>query len=222
MLGVQTRVFFVAAIAIAAMLLTHGPAEAQIAGAEASTKSARKAKQSDKPTVAVLYFDYSGTDEELSFLRKGLAQMLVTDLSKSAGLQLVERTDLEAVLQELKLNRSNKINRKSANQIGKLLGARYLVTGGYFVFRGRLRVDAKVIDVERGTTKGVGALNALDDFLALEAELAKGLEAELVAAHKASTAAKRARRRKSARVRKKPKPHRAAKANSASRANSAA
>ncbi|HEY0097105.1 MAG TPA: hypothetical protein VGB96_22445, partial [Archangium sp.] len=35
----------------------------------------------EKPTVAVLYFDYAGKTEEMTPLRKGLAQMLITDLS---------------------------------------------------------------------------------------------------------------------------------------------
>ena len=37
------------------------------------------AASADAPGVAVLYFDYDGPDAELSALRKGLAQMLVSD-----------------------------------------------------------------------------------------------------------------------------------------------
>ena len=44
-----------------------------------------------KPTVAILYFDYTGKDDELAMLRKGLAQMLISDLSALDAVQLVER-----------------------------------------------------------------------------------------------------------------------------------
>ncbi len=137
--------------------------------------------------VAVLYFDYSGTDEDMGFLRKGLAQMLVTDLSESMELVLVERTDLEAVLKELELGTTKKIDRSSANKIGKLLGAQYLVTGGYFTFKNRMRVDAKIIDVETGVTKGIGVSKNPDNFLALESELAGKLLRGLIKANQSRT-----------------------------------
>lgn len=137
-----------------------------------------------KARVAILYFDYSGNDEELSFLRKGLTQMLVTDLSEDPSLTLVERTDLEAVLKELELGTSKKLDRATAAKVGKLLGAQYLITGGYFSFKGRMRVDAKIIDVETGVTKGIGVSRDQDNFLDLETELASKLVIALGKANK--------------------------------------
>lgn len=179
----QLRDFLVRSLAVSVALCVvvafAAPAQAQTASKKSATAS-----KTVGPTVAVLYFDYSGKDDELSFLRKGLTQMLVTDLSESKKLRLVERIDLESVLKELKLNRSNKIDKFSANQIGKLLGARYLVTGGYFEFKGRLRVDAKIIDVETGVVKGVGVHHDSANFLTLEAELAQKLHGQLLTLHK--------------------------------------
>ncbi len=194
----QLHVFLARSLASLALLLTllavHGEAQA-----EKATNAPAKLSAPVGPTVAVLYFDYSGNDDELSFLRKGLAQMLVTDLSESKKLRLVERIDLESVMQELKLNRSNKIDRASANRIGKLLGARYLITGGYFEFRGDLRVDAKIIDVETGAVKGIGAHHASADFMALESELSQKLHSELLTLHKIKSTKRRKNARKSAR-----------------------
>lgn len=133
------------------------------------------------PTVAVLYLDYAGEDEELAALRKGLAQMLISDLSASAKLRLVERLQLESVLAELELGSSRSIDSKTAAKVGKLLGAHYLVMGGYFALAGSLRVDARVVHVETGRlVKGVGVTGKGEDFLTLEKELAAGLEAILV------------------------------------------
>ena len=149
-------------------------------GTQAQPVASKKAVAApSKARVAILYFDYSGNDEELSFLRKGLTQMLVTDLSQDANLILIERTDLEAVLAELELNKSKTIDRATAARIGKLLGAQYLITGGYFSFKGRMRVDAKIIDVETGVTRGVGVSRHQDNFLALETELASKLATAL-------------------------------------------
>ena len=139
------------------------------------------------PTVAVLYLDYAGADEELAALRKGLAQMLISDLSASARLRLVERLQLESVLAELELGGSRAIDAKTAAKVGRLLGAQYLVMGGYFELAGSLRVDARVVHVETGRlVKGVGVTGKGEDFLALERELAAGLEAVLVGVEPAS------------------------------------
>ncbi len=128
------------------------------------------------PTVAVLYLDYAGQDEALASLRKGLTQMLISDLSQSDKLTLVERVQLEAVMDELKLGQTRAIDGTTAAKVGKLLGARYLVLGGYFEFAGSLRVDVRVVHVETGKlVRGFGVTGKGDDFLAIHQQLVAGL-----------------------------------------------
>lgn len=103
-----------------------------------------------KPTVAVLYFDYSGRQSDLAELQKGLAQMLISDLSASNDIQIVERDRLEAVLSELHLARTAKLDPSFVNRIGRLLGARYLILGGYFSIGTMFRIDARIVEVETG------------------------------------------------------------------------
>ncbi|MCA9553768.1 MAG: hypothetical protein KC933_27250, partial [Myxococcales bacterium] len=118
------------------------------------------------PTVAVMYFDYQGKDEEMALLRKGLAQMLISDLPAGDAYTLVERDRLQDVLDELELSKSVKVDPATAQKVGKLLGARYLVLGGYFDLMGTLRVDARVVRVETGeVVRSVGAHGKPDDFL---------------------------------------------------------
>src|ERR1044071_4604383 len=93
---------FPAALALAVFL---------VAGLAAGTRAAPAAP---KPPVAVLYFDYSGKDDQLGLLRKGLAQMMISDLSAVDAIQLVERDRLEEILAELKLGQSHKIDPASA------------------------------------------------------------------------------------------------------------
>ena len=75
-------------------------------------------------------------------LRKGLAQMLISDLSMDGSFQIVERARLQELIDELKLNQTKQIDKISASKIGKLLGARYMVLGGYFDLMSTLRIDA--------------------------------------------------------------------------------
>jgi TolB-like protein len=138
------------------------------------------ARADSKPTVAVLYFDYSGKDDQLAVLRKGLAQMMISDLSAVDAIQLVERDRLEAVLAELKLGQTTRIAPATAAKAGKLLGARYLVVGGYFDLKEKLRIDARVVEVETGKlVQSVGATGGADDFLALEQKLVGDIGAAL-------------------------------------------
>src|SRR5258706_13910865 len=129
-----------------------------------------------RPTVAVLYFDYSGKDEQMTVLRKGLAQMLISDLSALDGVRLVERDRLEEILAELKLGQTAKIDPASAARVGKLLGARYMVLGGYFALMETLRADARVVEVETGkVVQSTGATGKPQDFLTVHQKLSAGL-----------------------------------------------
>lgn len=137
----------------------------------------------DAPTVAILYFDYDGTDGELVPLRKGLAQMLITDLAGRDSYRVVERARLQQVLAELDLGKTQKLDPAAALKVGKLLQAKYMVVGGYFAMGGTLRIDARVFEVETtNTLKGFGATGKSDDFFALEQKVAADADAVLLAA----------------------------------------
>ena len=56
-------------------------------------------------TVAVLYFDNKSGRSALDPLKKGIALMLITDLSTVKGLRLVERTRIQALVEELGFER---------------------------------------------------------------------------------------------------------------------
>lgn len=129
-----------------------------------------------RPTVAVLYFDYAGKDEQLGVLRKGLAQMLISDLSSLDQVRIVERERLQEVLAEIKLDGTAKIDPASAARAGKLLGARYMVLGSYFDMMGALRADARLVEVETGRViRSTGANGKPDDFLTVEQKLGEEL-----------------------------------------------
>jgi TolB-like protein len=135
-----------------------------------------QAAPDQRPTVAVLYFDYSGKDADMAVLKKGLAQMIISDLSAIDGVRLVERDRLEEILAELKLAQSGKIDASTAAKVGKLLGARYIVLGGYFDLMDTLRADARVVEVETGKVlQSTGAQGKPQDFLGVEQKLSEAI-----------------------------------------------
>jgi TolB-like protein len=91
----------------------------------------------DAKRIAILYFDNGSDNAELSRLRKGLADMLISDLSKIKMLNVIERARLEEILKEQKLNNSKEFDASTATKVGKLLGVQYILTGAFFRFNGK-------------------------------------------------------------------------------------
>ena len=82
-----------------------------------------------KNTVAVLYFQNKTNQSDLDPLQKGLTLMLITDLSKVGGLQVIERVRLQALIEEMGLGTTGLVAPGAAPRVGRLLGAQWIVGG---------------------------------------------------------------------------------------------
>lgn len=134
--------------------------------------------------VAVLYFENRG-NPTLEPLEVGLAQMLITDLSGAAPAPIVERARLQAVLDELKLGHEGAVAPETAAQVGKLVGAEFLVLGSFFELMGTMRVDARLVRVETGEIVWAhGVDGPTDTLFELEGALSDALVKALKGAPK--------------------------------------
>ena len=135
------------ALAFAALTLGAGRAQAQQA---AATPAA--AQQDTRPGLAVLDFDIGlamgQPREDYDALRRGLASLTVTEVAANPGVRVVERAQLQQILQEQNLGKEGRVDDASLVRVGKLIGAHYMVTGTLFDSHGNLRIDARVFDVE--------------------------------------------------------------------------
>jgi TolB-like protein len=125
-------------------------------------------------TLGVTPFRIVGGDARMTALGFALADLLVTDLSGSAQLQLVERARLGEVLRELDLGRSGKFDSSTAPRVGQLLRARRLVLGSLDTLpSGELRLSARIADVETGVLEqALDARAPFSDILAAEKAVA--------------------------------------------------
>jgi TolB-like protein len=152
------------------------------AGAAAPSPSAK--------VLAVAYFENRSEQAQWQPLAKGLADMLVTDLTGTEGLTVVERDRLQAVLAELQLGKSTFVDAKSARRLGKGLGASHVLVGAFQIFGGKLRVDARAVDVESGAVAFAAEhTGAADDVFAVEERLAEKLRGGLGLAPRTGTLA---------------------------------
>ena len=131
-----------------------------------------RTKDENARRVAVIYFDNTSQEKNLDKLKKGLAGMLISDLSNVQMIDIVERDRIEEILKEQNLQKSQKVDQTSIVNIGKLLGAEIILTGAYFEMFGSFRIDARFIDVESGEIlKSEGVDGKTSNFFKLQKQL---------------------------------------------------
>lgn len=132
------------------------------------------------PIVVVLYFDNNTGRPDLDVLRKGFADMMVTDLTSTGGAQVVEREKLEKLAQELELQRTSFFDPATAQKLGRGVGAKYAITGAFLSVAPKLRVDVRVVEIS--TAKVVFADKVVGDagkLFALQSKLVDKLTSGL-------------------------------------------
>jgi len=110
--------------------------------------------QDTRPGIAVFPFDNGGSygqdKDNFDALQKGIAGLMISDLAANAAVRVVERDELQKLLDEQNLGAAGtgRVDPPTAAKIGKLVGARYVVTGVFIDFYGDFRLDARLINVE--------------------------------------------------------------------------
>lgn len=110
------------------------------------------AAQDSRPGIAVMPFTNGGSygkdKEDFQALEKGLAGMLISELSQNPGARLVDREAIQKILDEQKLAKDGAVDAATAAKVGKLVGAKYMVLGSFTDFYGKFRIDARLVSVE--------------------------------------------------------------------------
>lgn len=138
-----------------------------------------------KPKVAVMYFDVDDRLGDLVVFRKGLAQMLITDLVATEKLTVVERSAMEDVTKELDLKDSKYFKNGKLIELGDLLQVHWKVTGSILPVKTGLIIDAKLISMRTAqVVKSARVMFSKDDILEGEQKLAEKLVAAIAEAEK--------------------------------------
>jgi TolB-like protein len=109
-------------------------------------------ESANQPVVSVLYFENLSSSEEFSWVSRGVADLLVSELGGNDIIQIVEREDLDKVLEEQELALSGFFEGDPL-EVGALLRANYLVTGSFALSGDTLRLDAKIMNVDSGAVE---------------------------------------------------------------------
>jgi tetratricopeptide (TPR) repeat protein len=112
-------------------------------------------------TIAVGYFKDLSPDKSFQAFQKGLNAMLITDISKIKDLVVVEREQIQALLEEMKMGLTGIVDEKTAPRVGKLLGAEHMVTGT--LSHGSIEAAIAVASASTGDIKGVASASINKD-----------------------------------------------------------
>ncbi|MDT4969122.1 MAG: hypothetical protein QOJ64_3859 [Acidobacteriota bacterium] len=103
-----------------------------------------------KRTVAVMFFDNQSGSKDLDWLREGLADMLITDLSRSKNLTVLSRQQLRALLDRAGHQPSERITLEEAIDIAQKSKAGIVLMGSFARLGEQIRIDAQLHDARDG------------------------------------------------------------------------
>jgi TolA-binding protein len=130
-------------------------------------------------TVAVLPVTIAG-DSSLQPLSRGLAELMLTDLAMVRSLRLLERIQVGALLDEMKLGQSGRADASTAARVGRLLRAERMVQGVATIPQnGPVRMSASVVRGDGEVRTGAEANGSFKQLLDLEKQIVFGLATEL-------------------------------------------
>jgi TolB-like protein/Flp pilus assembly protein TadD len=136
----------------------------------------------DKPSIAVLPFDNMSDDADQEYFSDGLAEDLITDLSKISGLFVVARNSAFAY----------KGQPIDVRRVAEELGVRHVLEGSVRKAGGKVRINAQLIDAQTGGHIWADRYDGdLEDIFSLQdtitAQIVSALQVTLTSTDKALT-----------------------------------
>lgn len=130
-------------------------------------------------TVAVMEFDNFSIgeyQEKLGPIGKGLADFFEHDFSKISDVKVIERDKINFVLKELELQKSGAVDQSTAVEVGKILGAKFMIFGSITQLDDDLtRMVVRLVDVETSEIVASVDREGKPDYSDMEKELVDDL-----------------------------------------------
>src|SRR6478672_11320019 len=137
-----------------------------------------------RPTVAIMFFNnnvFTKDARDYDGLSKGIADFLITEMAANPNIRLIERDQVQKLIDEQKLATGGQVDRETAVRVGKLLGAQHMIFGGFMADpKGNFRIDARAVGVEQGALEYTDRVQDRgDNVLGLIGQLADHLNSGL-------------------------------------------
>jgi tetratricopeptide (TPR) repeat protein len=151
--------------------------------APASTRVPRPAVRGTNAVAVMTFSNISGEPAD-EWLGSGIAETVTTDLKKLPGLSVIGRAQVFEALKGLGGAEAPRLDDRVAIEIGRRLGATWIVGGGYQRMGDLIRITAQFVDVGTGElVRTVKADGPMGDIFTLQDtivyELSQGLNLHL-------------------------------------------
>ena len=133
---------------------------------------------SGRPAIAVMYFEDNTGSEEIRWLSKGLPNMLLTDLARTPGLDVVSRQRIQELLKQVGEEDLEALDASLVPEIARRAGAGAVVGGSIYKLGDEIRIDVQVEDVDSGRILSAHSVRG-DDVFPLVDELTGRIRASL-------------------------------------------
>jgi TolB-like protein len=137
----------------------------------------------DLKTIAIMPFDnFSAGEyqEKLGALGKGLADFFAFDFGKISSFTVVERDKIEFIMKEIDLQKSGAVDKAAAVQVGKILGAKYMVFGSITQLDySNARMVVRVVSVETSEIIAQADRDGKPQYSKMEKELVEQISKAL-------------------------------------------
>jgi adenylate cyclase len=138
------------------------------------------------PSIAVLPFDNMSRDPDQEYFSDGIAEDLITDLSKLSGLFVIARNSAFTY----------KGRPVKVQEVGRALGVRYVLEGSVRKAGDRVRITAQLVDAATGHHLWADRYDRrLDDVFAVQDEITQAIVEALAVALTRGERGRRERRR---------------------------
>jgi len=105
---------------------------------------------SDKPSLAVMYFENNTGDKNLDHWRKALSELLIADLSQSKFLRVLSGDRLFDILEEMNLLEEDSYSSKDLENVAARGGVENILRGGYSKAGDVLRINTMLQKISTG------------------------------------------------------------------------
>ena len=104
-----------------------------------------------KKKIAVFAFKNMTNYSDWYNLAESMSDMIITKLINTKKFDVVERSQLNKIMEEKAMGQSGIVEQSEAMQAAQLAGAELILIGSASVVGGKIEVDARIIDAAKGT-----------------------------------------------------------------------
>ena len=134
----------------AALVVLTTAASVWLAFGGTQSEPAARGDGGGKPSIAVLYFDNTTGDASLDWMRAGIADMVVTDLSQSTLVEVIGTDHLYGLLAEMKRADDKVMSPDVIRMVAERTGVHHVIVGSFVRSGEALRIDTRLQEAKTG------------------------------------------------------------------------